>query len=762
MSSAFAAPVPATREEALRALGTKDAELRRLVVRALEQAPADTAQGVLSVVLADEDWRVRKEGIQLAHAIAERADVIPVLIEALSAPSEAVALRNAAVEALSGLGALAAPAVEAALASGTLDADGRKLAADVLGGARQPRSVRVLVERLEDEDANVRAAAAEALGWIGGDEALAALVAVLAKGERYLRLVALEGLNRNGAVVPFSQLFPFLGDKILRHAAVAAIARTGDPQALIALVEALGDSSRHVAETAMRALGAMLRRGAEPGEAEEVDEIALRERVESTRAHALRLGGAARQRVLAAASGSDATLRRAALPVLALLADPAASDVTDVLVRALRDPDLADDAEAALAALGSTLLESLIDVAHRGDASSRAAVMSVLPRIARDAPFDGGRVGRLQVIDVLRDGLRDPDGEVVAAAASAFAAALGAGLLPNAADVHALLRIAAGPRASDDAPRSGRAPTAKAAAIALQSLRTLARVRPEAVRPHLAHVDTAGDEAPVVCALLAVAGGPAHVPWLSRAVSAESARTRRAAVEALGQIGGASAAVALGFALTDEVEEVALAAIKALGRARDEHGVGVGVAPLLRLLEAGASEEDRSSYGEAIVPAAVRALGTTGDPGAIGALRPLVESSNVPLACAALEALAELDAPDVRRLALEALAHPSSVVARAALDVLDATLADHGAHDVALVAALAPSLAHPSWEVRRRAIELIARLDAATVKPLLASRLGAETEVVVKEALERSLGDVERRLRPSILPPSDPPRDRGR
>ena len=711
--SAFETPVPTSREDALRALATKDAELRRLVVRSLEQAPADVGRDVLAVVLGDEDWRVRKEGIQLAHALAERADVIPVLVDALRAPSDQVALRNAAVEALAGLGAQAAPAVEQALRAGELDADGRKLAVDVLAGARQPRSISVLIAFLGDDDANVRYAAAEALGWIGGEDASRALQELLDRDDRYVRLVALEGLNRLGAIVPVERLSPFVADKILRHAAVAALGRTDDPAAIAALMGALDDGSRHVAESALRALSSML------------SSAAL---IDRARIEARSVGEIGRTRVLAAAESPDPQLRRAALPVLALFADPTAGAETDALLRALRDPDVAEDAEAALATLGSAILPALIDVARRGEVPNRAAALGVLPRIAREDN---------DVIEVLRDALRDPDSEIVAAAASAFAAALAAGVLPNAADVHALLRIASG----RDASRGSAA--AKAAAVALQSLRTLARVRPDAVRPHLAHVDVGDDEAPVVCALLSVAGGPEHLAWLSRATTAPSARTRRAAVEALGQIGGAGAVDPLGYAVTDEAQEVALAAIKALGRLRNDENVGVGVLPVLRLLEAGGDET--------VVAGAVRALGQTNDRRAVEALEPLLGSPSVSIACAAIEALADLGV-DVRTHALAALRHSSSVVARTALDVLDAALDDS---DATLAADLGAALGHASWEVRRRAIEIVARLDPYAVRPLLASRVPIETEPAVREALDRALNDLDRRIaKPSRPPPS--------
>jgi len=709
------APVPATRDEALRALATADAEMRRLVVRALERAAPDTARDLLVVALGDDDWRVRKEGVQLAQALAERTDVVPVLVSALRAPSELVSLRNAAVEALASLGAAAAPAVEELLAHGGLDADARKLAIDVLAGARQPRSTGVLVGALSDSDPNVRAAAAEALGLIGGDRAVESLLELLERDDRYLRLVALEGLNRLGATIPEPQLRSFVGDKILRHAAITALGRTNDPAAMPALIGALDDPSRHVGESAMRAIGDLLSGDPSLGLA--------------VRAQVTRIGDVARKRLLSAVDSSEPAMRRAALPVLALLADPSAGAETDALLRALRDPDIAADAESAVASLGEAILPALIDVARRGEVPSRAAALAVLPRVACDRP---------EAIEVLRAALRDPDREIVAAAAAAFASALAHGVLPNAADVHALLRIAAG----RDATRGSAA--AKAAAIALQSLRTLARVRPDAVRPHLAHVDVADEEAPVVCALLAVAGGPEHLAWLSRAATAPAPRTRRAAVDALGQIGGQAAVTPLGFAITDEVQEVALAAIKALGRLRDDSGAGIGMAPLLRLLGAPGDESS--------LAAALRALGQTGDGRAAPALRPIAADERPAVACAALEALADLRVADLRSVALEALAHPSTVVVCTALDVIDASIDER---DGAAATDLALALSHGSWEVRRRAIELVARLDPVAVKPLLVARIAVESEPAVRDALDRALADIERRTaRPSRPPPA--------
>ena len=731
MSAGEPRPLPTTLAEARQALSTPDAEARRLTVRALAGAPSDVVVGVLRASLGDVDWRVRKEAIQLAHAVVERADVVPVLVEALRAPPEEVSLRNAAVEALAGLGPSAALAVEAILAEddearGGLDADGRKLAVEVLAAARLPRSLPTVVRAAADPDPNVRAAATEAIGLIGGEAAAAALVAILdrASGEdaadRLLRLVALEGLNRLSAVVSLARLQPFVDDRILRHAAIGALARTGEAGAFGPIVEALGDSSRHVAETALRAF---------------VDLVHTVTDVHAARAALKGLSVRGRERVFGALAGAEPSVRRGAIAVLGRLGDAAA---IEALVGALADDELAEESELALVSLGDAAIPALIDVARapvdrEREPSSRVGALRMLGRFG----------GRPAAIAALRAALADADAATVAAAAAAFPVAIAAGAAPSSDDVGLLLAAAV-----------RREP--RVAATALQALRGLARRHPDVVRPHLADVDAGGDQAPVACALLAAVGGTEHVAWLSRAISAESARTRRAAVEALGAIGGEAAVRAIALAVTDEVPDVALAAIKALGRTRDAAGIGSpGVRALLRLLE--------SSDDPALLSAAVRALGTSEDRGAAEALRPLAAAPSFAVACAALEALAEIGVDDLPELAFTALGHDSSVVVRAALDVLEAiVLRAHprmrdGQLVPRLVAEVSRALEHPSWEVRRRAAELLPELATGpwteSVRPLLAGRIVTESEPAVREAIDRALGEIDARSAPHSLRP---------
>jgi HEAT repeat protein len=740
-------PVPETRDDALRALATSDAEARRLIVCALERGTAEAITGVLARVMADEDWRVRKQAVHLAVTVAPRVDVIGPLVDALRGPSTEVALRNAAVEALAAIGLPAVEAVERALnaraADGAplLDADGRKLAVEVLAGSRKERALAPVIAALDDDDANVRAAAAEAVGLIGGGPAASALIGLLERPDRFLRLAALEGLDRLGVPIPIDRLAPLVTDRILRHAAIAALARVRDPEAIPLLVRGLGDGSRHVAESALRSLGTLL------------GEPAHRARAQTELAFAT---PRARQRALDAALSGDRALQQLALPVLSVLGALGGQAALQALVVALGDEELAESAERELREVGEPAIAALVDAARGDEPRTRAAVLRLLPKLRPHAP---------EILPLARHALRarsiqsgtsvaglDAQLDVAAAAASAIALVAAAGVAPTNEDVTTLLRAA-----------SSRTP--RMAAAGLQALRALGRCAPQAVRPLLGEVEPTSEEAPIVCALLAVIGGVDDIGWLGRAVSAESPRTRRAAVEALAQIGGTSAARAVALAVTDEVPEVSLAAVRALGRLRGAPGhEHPGLLPLLHIM---ATADD-----EATVSAAVRALGGTREARAVEAIRPLVRAEVPRLACAAVEALAELLAEDgAREVAIDALGHPAPAVTRAGLDVLDALAERQEARidappsprdpaptsDVDGTArarlartllAVSDLLSHPSWEVRRRAVEVITRLDPFGARPLLSARLPLEDEPAVREVVDRALAT------PSRPPPS--------
>ena len=199
-------------------LESNDPEERRRATSELFVRASDAPLGTCSLVLkalADEDWRVRKEAIATAFALAPSQELLDELVRALL-PGDNVGLRNAAVEALGGFGTHAVAALDHALPG--LDADGRKLAVEALGRVGDQSALPVLIRTLGDSDPNVRVACVEAmadLGRAGVSDAIKQLEQCLRSEEPMLALAALNGLNALGVALPFETVGRLLGEEQL-------------------------------------------------------------------------------------------------------------------------------------------------------------------------------------------------------------------------------------------------------------------------------------------------------------------------------------------------------------------------------------------------------------------------------------------------------------------------------------------------------------------------------------------------------------------
>src|SRR5690606_28988411 len=243
-----------------------DAEERRLAIVELgaEGGGGPAAIDLLRSGLGDEDWRVRKESASVA---AERVDwgagLFDMLVDAI-VQGENVGLRNAAVEAL---GRIGAPAVRPLLAALPRIPDGaKKFVFEALGDLGELDAVPVLVHAVENAEPNTAAAALDALSRIGGPEAERALRRRLAHSDPFQRLTALEGLEKLGATVPFEELAPLLGDRLVRRGVISLLGRSGSEKAIEPLVSALLDRSPSVLSAALHALLVL---------SEETDELRL-------------------------------------------------------------------------------------------------------------------------------------------------------------------------------------------------------------------------------------------------------------------------------------------------------------------------------------------------------------------------------------------------------------------------------------------------------------------------------------------------------
>jgi HEAT repeat protein len=683
-------------------LDQAEPEARRIAVQQIAKVRGRHAPELLIRALGDDDWRVRKEATLVAPSLEHREEVIAALVAALEETVN-VGLRNAAVEALVVIGPDAVGASVDALSR--VGAQARKLLVEVLGGIADARGTGALVLALSDDDANVRVAAAEALGTaaLAGEEsrerAIWALADVLAANSPFLRIAALESLSRLSASLPWAVFEPFVSDPLLRRYAIAAASASREPPAVRALARATGDPSPTIVRDALVALGDLL------AAAHEDDTLVAGVR------DALEVAGHDNAR-RAAGHGEDPRARGGGLLVLGLLRDP--GDVP-LLLDALGDDEVAERADLAVRMFGPDAIAPLLAAARGSQARAHAAALTLA------ASFEGA-----SVIDV-RSALRDALGSTFAHVTSCAVELLG--VVGDASDLD---RAAALVRDADE----------RIAAAAVNAVSALAARHADAARELLR--ESRPPQVPVVlgCILLggiATTGSlrPEEVRFLERALAHEDPHVRRAAIDSLAQAGSEAASDAVAFALADEEREVKLAAVRALG--------SLGrVEPLIAVIA-----DTRDPVLTAI---GLRALGEADPRRAVAAARPLVRHSDPAIACAAVEAIGQLDraartpTPEYRAdreyTLFSALDHPNPEVVKLALSLVGDR---PGAR--ALVR-LGLCLDHPSSEVRRVAAELLAQDKSPASQGLLSVRYEREKDPVVREAIALAVS-----LRPSAEPP---------
>jgi HEAT repeat protein len=669
-------------------LDSADPEQRRLIVAGLLDARGPGALQQVIRALGDEDWRVRKEAIAVVIEMGAAPELLTALIGTFST-SDDVGLRNAVSEALAGFGQPAVIRLSEEMQR--LDADGRKLAAEALGRTGHSSAVAVLSQLVSDPDMNVRVAAIEALGCVGGAETEAVapvLVGALVRGDVLERLAALEAINALGIAVAWAELAPLVNVPVLERAALQAAAHINMTDVAVPLVAALARQARF-------------------GETWPV--IALAEYVSQdhrllvcVRAALQSLQAAHRDFLLRLTESEESDVRAAALVTLSALGDAGASRC--VLDAAERDEvtGLADQLLFAIAALEpSVLLERL-----RGEAVGQRAL--VLRMAARHPNSIDREILLEQAASVIQHD-RDP----------AFSAALE--LLSVLSNEECLRRLV---KRFPSLPVGLR----RTAAVVLSEM---ALRHPEVARACIEAGPFEGERwlaVTVMLAALARGGQPtsqSDMELLTRCLLAEDASVRCAALDALSAFGDAAAADAIAFSLADEELEVRMAAVRALGRLRGE---GESASVIGRLIDLAQRTDDRQ-----LLVVAVQAIGETSDPRVLSVLRPLVRSNEPSVAVAAVEAIGLVS--DARRLEalLDALTHPDVEVVKAAMGSLARE------SDVRVEVHLGACLDHDAWDVRRLAADLLGQRGGEVALGLLRAKHGSEREPLVKEALERAL-----------------------
>lgn len=688
--------------EVAAALGAEDPEERRRAVARIGELPPPSRPAALVAALGDDDWRVRKEAIGLAAELGPEPDLLSALVDVFE-PGDNVGLRNAAVEALGAFGQFAVEALSPRVRK--LDADGKKLAIEALGRSAEAGALDVLAPLVKDADPNVRVAALEAIGAIGVtrvDEARALLLSGLDSGHPLETLAAAEALVTIGAGLPFSIVEPWLADPLLGNVALSLAAQSGDAKAAAPLVAALlaGHDENAIcalsdyvvaSEAARRAALLELSSSGERGEGVLLQWLRERE--------------------------ADVECVRAALAVVGALGVVSGAELA---VGWLSDPRCYSEADQALFLLGPVAVPALLRGVASGESETEGACLELLGRLPADV------VGPTEKT-ALKQALSSSSPDIVRAA-------LGALMRVGDADCIAeLVRLLGDPSLVS---------SIEPALVAISQRhpqRALSFVQLSASEGALAHA-----AALVIAALaqrnrLTLLDQSELTSFLVRVLMSTSDAERRAALSALGELGSGDALEPVRFALADEEQAVRLEAARALGRLKGPDSGAVGVPALLEVVS--------EARDPVLLLAALRALGESSDPRALGVLGPLVRSNDARVAVTAVEALSRH--ADARRLSslFDGLHHAEAEVVKASM------LAIAAEPDPRVIVHLGACLDQSAWDVRRLAADLLGRAPSEASAALLRARLTVESDPMVKDALSRALeSSGQRRSRPPRRP----------
>ncbi len=684
-------------------LQSRDAERRRVAVQQFTGSAPGQALSLLIPMLADEDWRVRKEAACVVRSIEPQSEVVDALLAELRVNDD-VGFRNAAVEALSGFGAIAVERIWAALVD--YDADLRKLAAEILGRSRQARAFSVLAALIRDPDENVRVAAIDAIESIGVgcvDEIRPVVVGLVRSGNRLETLAALEAANHLGLVLDWESLEPLFSDPILKEGVALALARLPETRVAAVFTGWLEESGEECDPCLLRAFGAYLTMGREQFEAGRHALARLPDSVGLGLMNRFASAGVDEVRavvMLLAALGSDACLQG----VFALSEQDEVAAWTDLVVEFLQQ----------------RALPVLFSLAEGEELPRRRVALRQLGRLAELA--DRERLLALMERDIESDDL-----EVARRVVE---------IMHQVSDRRLYQRLLA---------RYPGLPGSLRKAVQGTVL-ALSPVYPEDAKRFVDATTGAGSEGELRILILGVMAqadldvGVEVETWSREGLRHERAEVRKITLETLTRLNQRSVIDAVIFALTDESRDVRIAAVSALGRLHDPARSPEIVARISELLEVVDDEELIVAAIDALLSAQVSPLLPT--------LAPIALGPHLARAVAAVEAIGRLTESGRLAALVACLCHPEAEVVKAAL------LALLEGPELPPPEPLLGCLEHEAWDVRRLAADLLGRVKNTSTVLSLRRRLAEESEAMVRDAITRALGELEA---PMVSRRSSPP-----
>ena len=629
---------------------------------------------VLLSFLGDPSWRVRKAAVVLLERWKLQPGLVPALLKGLASTDNA-GLRNACADALVRLGAVAVDETSAALA--TPDPDHRKFLVEVLGAIGNEAARDALVSSLDDLDVNVRAAAAESLGRIGGPEVVERLKARLqSQGTDLLqRVYLLDALVRASARLDYVDLEPWIGDAVLARQVCALLGRCADARACSPLLSFLLAPARETRGVAARSLVSLC------GSLQGGDLRSL-----ATRLREPHLVAA----LMALLNDDDDEVVATVVQLLALQGDP---KLAPAILAACACRKIVEVGTTVVLGMCGAAVAPLLAAFDTANVETRVLILDIVEHL-----------GGSDAVPALLEIAAGPETRSSEAAVRALGALAG----PEA--VASLMTLV----------RRGDHELAQAAALALSAI---GRRHPDAVVPPVRAAFEGGESRPEWLAVLAALGREECLQLVLSSAHHRDPELRAAALNAARVFGGPVPLGLLIFALTDEHPKVRVAAARALGEREST--------PAVHALLAAVRDPDPW-----VVAEAVRGLGKAecSELGSLVAtLKAAAVSNSAPIAIAALQSLFRLNPPGLGAILEKAIGHADPEVAREAITTAT-RLPEEEARPL-----LVGALEHRFWSVRSAAAQALVGRRISPPSAMVQARLLAEEEPLVREALERLL-----------------------